>query len=83
MPNNSWRDYFRPIIAETIGCFSPGDDERLIKKAAMASFPDDLRPRKYWPYKVWCSEVRRQLALRARREMSNQKSLDDLPLFHV
>ena len=75
----TWRAYFRPMIAEVVGCFSPGDDPTLIKQAVMATYPDDLRPRKYWPYRVWCSETRRQIA--ARHHRTQQRDMADLPLF--
>ena len=66
--SRTWRDYFRPIIAEVIGVFSPGDDVAYVRKAVLASWPPDLFERKYWPYRVWLDEVRRQLeAFKARQ----------------
>ena len=54
----------RPIIAEIVGVFHPKDDEKWIKKALRATYPEYFFERKYWPYKVWCDEVKRQLAAR-------------------
>lgn len=74
--SDSWRERARPIIADVIRCFSPGDDIKVIKKAVMATYP--WHPRENWPYKVWCDETRRQLA-RLRR--APQAPHDTLPLF--
>ena len=62
--NMTWRDHMRPIIAEIVGVFHPKDDERWIRKALRATYPTYYGVREYWPYKVWCDEVRRQLARR-------------------
>ena len=79
--SETWRAYFRPIIAEVIGCFSPGDDPAYIRKAVLASWPEEaLGRREHWPYRVWLSEVRRQLA---RRHDPGAQPLDDLPLFRT
>lgn len=72
----TWRDRARPIIAEVIGCFSPGDDVKVIKKAVMATYP--YGERAMWPYKVWCDETRRQLA---RLKRAPAPPHDTLPLF--
>ena len=77
--SRTWRDEARPLIAEVIGCFSPGDDERVIKKAVMATYP--WGEREMWPYKVWCDETKRQLAARRKREPAAQQPVDALPLF--
>lgn len=61
---SSWRDHMRPIIAEIVGVFHPKDDEQWIRKALRATYPEYFGVRDYWPYKVWCDEVRRQLAAR-------------------
>ena len=60
--SDSWRDRARPIIAEAIrSCGYPkGCDEKFIRKVLRAEYPFEMR--EYWPYKVWCDEVRRQLA---------------------
>jgi hypothetical protein len=59
----TWRDWFRPIIAEVIGVFAPGDDVGYVRKAVLASWPVEmLGEREHWPYAVWLDEVRRQLA---------------------
>ena len=60
----SWRDRMRPIISEIVGVFHPKDDEKYIRKALRATYPAYFFERKYWPYKVWCDEVNRQLAAR-------------------
>lgn len=76
--NGSWRDYAAPIIAEVIQCFGReriGKDVDLayVKKAISASYP--FGERKYWPYKVWCDEVRRQLRLAGRKADPRQEAL--------
>jgi hypothetical protein len=65
--NGTWREIAAPIIAEVISCFGReriGTDVDLayVKKAISATYP--FGERKYWPYKVWCDEVRRQLRLK-------------------
>ena len=59
MGEPTWRDEARPIIAEVIRCFSPGDDPAYVRKAVMATYP--WGERADWPYRVWCDEARRQL----------------------
>jgi hypothetical protein len=64
MNNDTWRDIARPVIAEVIACFGRDRigkdvDLTIVKKAISASYP--FGERKYWPYKVWLSEVRLQL----------------------
>jgi len=57
MPNGTWRDHCAPIIASVIAAHQGNPVE--MKKALRAAYP--YSERKYWPYKVWCSEVRRQM----------------------
>ena len=62
---NTWRDVARPIIAEVIRACGPGCDEKFLRKAISGTYP--FGERKYWPYKVWCDEVNRQLRPRVGR----------------
>lgn len=57
-----------------------------LKKLLREAYP--WGPRKYWPYKVWCSEVRAMLTqverLRAHKQqltILDKSSLTELPLF--
>lgn len=56
---STWRDVARPIIAEVIRACGKECDEKFIRKAISGNYP--FGERKYWPYKVWCDEVNRQL----------------------
>lgn len=56
----TWRDHCRPIIAEVIADVGKNDMKKL-RKALRKAYP--YGERKMWPYKVWCSEIRRQLNL--------------------
>lgn len=60
----TWRDMARPIIARVIQEHE-SDDIRSIRRALREAYP--FGERKYWPYKVWCDEVREQLGLNKRR----------------
>jgi lauroyl/myristoyl acyltransferase len=57
MPS-SWRDRAAPIIAEVIRTVGKGDLKRL-RAALRAAYP--FGPRENHPYKIWRSEVRRQI----------------------
>lgn len=54
----TWRDKARPIIAEVL-LEHAGEDEKEIRSALRDAYP--WFERKYWPYKVWCDEIRRQM----------------------
>lgn len=62
----TWRDHFRPIIAKVLEETS-GLSEKKIRAALRAACP--LGMRKYWPYKVWLSEIRIQRARPARNRV--------------
>ena len=77
-----WRAIAAPIIAEAIqACGYPkGCDRTFMRKVLRAEYP--FGERAYWPYKVWCSEVTRQLRrAEALGGMQQQLNLADLPLF--
>lgn len=57
--DSSWRKYAAPIIAETIREMPDGATDKDLRRALRDAYP--FGERKYWPYKVWCDEVRRQL----------------------
>lgn len=58
----SWRERARPIIARVLK-ETEGQDLKARRKALKDAYP--WGPREHWPYKMWCSEVRRQLDLEA------------------
>ena len=66
----TWREHYSPIIAEVIQATGT-DDKKKLKKALCDAFPSGKK--KWWPYKVWRSEIRRQLKL--------DIPLLDMPLF--
>jgi len=55
----TWRDSAGPKIAEVIARVGT-EDPKALRKALREAYP--YGERKYWPYKVWLSEIRRQLA---------------------
>lgn len=60
MPSSYWRSRARPIIAQVLK-ETQGQDEKAVAKALQEAYP--FGPRRYHPYKIWRSEVRRQLGL--------------------
>jgi hypothetical protein len=53
----TWRERAAPIIAYVLHA-NAGKPEKVIRKALRDAYP--FGERKYWPYKVWLDEVRRQ-----------------------
>jgi len=68
----AWRDHCRPIIATVIEQTGT-DDMKKLRKALRDAYP--YGQRKLHPYKIWRSEIRRQLKL--------DVVLADTPLFKV
>lgn len=56
----TWREHCTLIIAEVIQEVGT-DDMKALKKALVEAYP--YGQKKLWPYKVWRSEIRRQLKL--------------------
>ncbi len=56
----SWRARMAPIIARAIAEVGRADPKAL-RRALRDAYP--AGERRYWPYKVWCDEVRRQLGI--------------------
>jgi len=59
--NNTWRNKCRLLIARTIK-ENEGKPLPEIRKALKAVYP--FGDRRWWPYKVWCDEIRFQLGLK-------------------
>ena len=53
-----WREHCAPIIAKVIE-ETGRDDIKKLRKALKDAYP--YGQRSCWPYKVWCSEIRKQL----------------------
>ncbi len=53
----SWSTVARPIVAAVLAA-TAGQPEKEIRKALTAAYP--FGTRRYWPYKAWLSEVKRQ-----------------------
>jgi hypothetical protein len=70
------RDHIRPLIANIIASVGTDDKGRL-KRALFDAYP--YGERKYWPYKVWCSEIRIQLGLRKTRFPIDRKTIPMFP----
>ena len=56
----SWREHARPIIAAVIDRVGT-DDMKALRAALKEAYP--YGPRRYYPYKTWCHEIRVQLGL--------------------
>ena len=73
--SKSWREYATPIIAEVLKT-TKGQTDKEIRKALKDAYP--FGERKYWPYKVWCDEIRRQTGVKSHKQEiqpENQTSL--------
>jgi hypothetical protein len=70
-----WRDEAAPIIAEVLQRVGTGDMNAL-RKALREAYP--FGDRKCFPYKVWCSEIKRQLGrpLVGRKQQPGGKQSD-------
>ena len=78
MTGSRWRKRAREVIygvVEEVGT----DDLDLLEKKIRAAYP--FGERKYWPYKVWLSEVRYQMARIRRSQPIEEANLSGLPLF--
>lgn len=54
----TWRTHAAPIIARVIAEVGT-DDMKALRKALREAYP--FCERNYWPYKIWCDEVKRQI----------------------
>ena len=54
----SWRDIAAPLIAQVIAQYGP-EDSPALRKALRDAYP--FGERKYFPYKVWLDEIRKQI----------------------
>lgn len=52
-----WRDIARPIIQSVLKAWN-GQDEKELRKALFEAYP--FYERRYYPYKIWLSEIRLQ-----------------------
>ena len=59
--SGSWRQSASPIISRVIREHGT-EDMKALRAALRAAYP--FGERAYWPYKVWCDEVRSQLGLK-------------------
>lgn len=54
----TWRNSAKSIIGQVI-TDNPGADLKTMKRLLFDAYP--YGPRKYHPYKIWCSQVNRTL----------------------
>ncbi|MFO1046018.1 MAG: hypothetical protein U0941_29930 [Planctomycetaceae bacterium] len=73
MRRDTWRDVARPIIAETIERIGR-NDQRKLRAALRDAYP--FGQRRWFPYKVWCDEVRAQLGIKQKKKLAEQRRLD-------
>jgi hypothetical protein len=74
---NSWRDVAGPIIAKVIA--QNRGDPKALRRALRDAYP--FGERAYWPYKVWCDEVQRQLGTKPRGARSAREHAATPDLF--
>lgn len=60
--SKTWREHAKPIIAEVLKS-TKGLPDKEIRKALREAYP--FGERKYWPYKVWCDEIRAQTGVKS------------------
>lgn len=71
----TWRDIAKPIIKRVLAA-TRAQPMKERRRALHDAYP--FGERKYWPYKIWCHEIRVQLGLtvmgrpRTREENPNQ-----------
>jgi hypothetical protein len=65
------REHIAPLIANIIGSVGT-KDMKALRAALRQAYP--YGERKYWPYKVWCDEVRRQLGLKKSRTRTDDNT---------
>lgn len=53
----TWRARATPVIAGVLSA-TDGMSDKEIRRALREAYP--FCERKWWPYKVWCDEVRKQ-----------------------
>ena len=61
MTYHTWRDGAAPTIRKVLA-ETKGQDMKAIRKALREAYP--YGERRFWPYKIWCDEIRRQLGLK-------------------
>lgn len=60
---------------------NPGADLKTLRKRISEAYP--FGQRKYWPYKVWCREVKKALKLQEFKEKMGGHIPETMPLFAV
>ena len=56
---NTWRTHAAPVVRDVLERIGTSDPKAL-RKALREAYP--FGQRKYWPYKIWLDEIRRQLS---------------------
>lgn len=59
MADSYWRKIAAPIISRVIAEHGT-DNMRGLRRALREAYP--FGPRRFHPYRIWCDEIRRQLA---------------------
>lgn len=74
--HQSYREAAAAVIARTLAAIPPAAELKVKRAALRSAYP--FGERRYWPYRVWCSEVRYALGL-ARRPRPGQPEWKDTP----
>lgn len=74
----SWREHAAPIIADVIKRVGR-QDEKALRKALKDAYP--FGERRYWPYKAWLSEIKRQLYGKACRVKAHKSAPGQTDMF--
>lgn len=74
MARRTWRSEASPIIRRVLET-TRGKPEKEIKAALDAAYP--FGSRSHWPFKIWCSEIRRQrgtMTAKQKREQAEDEA---------
>ncbi len=74
----TWREHASPIIDKVITEVGTSD-MKVLRKALREAYPFGVR--KYFPYKIWCDEIRVQLGLKPakkQKETAAEKATGNL-----
>jgi len=74
----TWREIARPIIQKVIH-ETGAEDMKLLRKKLREAYP--FGERKYFPYKVWCDEIKVQLGLKTFGRQPKPDDPNQLKLF--
>jgi len=67
----TWRENYAPIIRKVLDD-NKGLPDFILRKALRDKWDEIDGLRQYWPYKVWCDEIRIQRGLKIRKTLGRK-----------